>query len=106
MYSPLPDYLIIGDSKIHGQGVFAIDSIPKDTSIGVTHVYIDHKIIRTPLGGFVNHDVQSNCVLEEGFLEQNDEIINIYKCKNLKATRLIHPGEEITLTYKMYDPSK
>ena len=63
------------------------------------------KIIRTPLGGFVNHDEQANCILEEGFLEQNDEIINIYRCKNLKASRLIHPGEEITLQYKMYDPT-
>ena len=105
MYNLLPQFLTLKESVIHGLGCFARESIPSQFIIGVTHVYLDHKVIRTPLGGFINHAVLSNCVLEDGYLNQDDEIINMYKCKRIMTTRLINPGEELTLTYKMYDPT-
>ena len=65
-YQPLPDYLSIGPSDIHGAGIFAKDDIPKDIEIGVSHVYypnFQHDYIRTPLGGFINHSESPNCEL-------------------------------------------
>ena len=58
MYKPLPKYLTIKESKIDGLGLFALQDIEKNTTIGVSHVKHDdylHGLIRTPLGGFVNH---------------------------------------------------
>ena len=38
-------------------------------------------------------------------LEQTDEVIDIYECKYLWTSRKINAGEELTLTYQMYDPT-
>ena len=68
LYKPLPDYLAIGPSDIHGAGIFAKDDIPKDIEIGITHVYdpeFKDDFIRTPLGGFINHSELPNCELVE-----------------------------------------
>ena len=35
-YKPLPEYLSIGPSDIHGAGIFATDDIPKEINIGMT----------------------------------------------------------------------
>ena len=51
-YSPLPEYLTIGPSEIHGTVIFAIENIPGEVVIGITHVYdpnFQHGFIRTPL---------------------------------------------------------
>ena len=63
-YRPLPKYLTIQPSKIEGLGLFTIRAIRDiETSIGVTHVFMDEKgqVIRTPLGGFINHSDNPNC---------------------------------------------
>ena len=36
-YKPLPDYLIIKDSSIDGQGLFTTEKIKAHALIGVTH---------------------------------------------------------------------
>ena len=54
-YRPLPFYLTIKESEIHGLGLYSLTEIPKDTTIGMTHIEIDNDLIRTPLGGFLNH---------------------------------------------------
>ena len=61
-YKPLPFYLTIKQSQLHGLGLFSLTEIPKDTTIGMTHIEIENDLIRTPLGGFINHADKSNCV--------------------------------------------
>ena len=65
MYKPLPDSLTIKTSKVNGLGLFAKEAIPQATNLGMTHVKIGEKIIRTPLGGFINHANDPNCVKVE-----------------------------------------
>jgi len=94
-YVPLPFGLTIQQSDIEGLGLFATQKIEKDTELGMTHVLVDNEWIRTPLGGFYNHNVDDpNCksVLRE-------------ERKYLVTLRDIEPGEELTSTYNMYDPS-
>jgi len=99
MYRPLPDYLTIEPSFIEGLGLFTTEYIVDGIEIGMTHVYRQrpHKeieLIRTPLGGFINHSDDPNC-----------ELIDLVGEKHLKTIRDIRPGEELTLKYKLYNVS-
>ena len=97
VYRPLPSYLTIKQSNINGLGLFAVEPIKKSKNIGISHVADRHfanGYIRTPLGGFINHSTTPNCkTLYEG------RLISIITIKDIKE------GDEITLTYTMYDPS-
>ena len=74
MYQPLPDFVTIKESSVHGHGLFATERIPKGKWIGVIHIRSPHWIpsdlphnikggfIRTPLGGFGNHSEDPNCI--------------------------------------------
>ena len=65
-YKPLPNTVTIKRSKVDGLGLFASKPIPKGTILGVTHIKnssFEHGLIRTPLGGFVNHSEQPNAKL-------------------------------------------
>ena len=96
-YNPLPEYLAIGPSKIHGAGILATEDIPGEVVIGISHVYdpnFQHDYIRTPLGGFINHSEDPNVELIE---DDNDDY------KRLKTLRKIEAGEELTLKYSLYD---
>jgi hypothetical protein len=97
-YNPLPEYLAIGPSKIHGAGILATEDIPGEVVIGISHVYdpnFQHDYIRTPLGGFINHSENANCELIE-----DSEDTDYKKVKTLKK---IEQGEELTLKYSLYD---
>ena len=99
-YKPLPDYLIIKDSSIDGQGLFTTEKIKAHALIGVTHhprKESEDGHIRTPLGGFGNHSDDPNCfkLLME---ESGDWWIG--------ASRDIEPGEELTWTYTLYNIEK
>ena len=69
-YMPLPSSLRIGDSDVHGQGLFAKEDIPQGTDLGLSHIFVMHDWDgtiwgtkyweRTPLGGFINHSVTPN----------------------------------------------
>jgi len=94
-YNPLPEYLAIGPSQIHGAGILAIEDIPGEVVIGITHVYdpnFQHNYIRTPLGGFINHSENPNC-----------ELIDSGIYKELRTTKDIKIGEELTLKYSLYE---
>ena len=96
-YTPLPEYLAIGPSQIHGAGILAKEDIPGEVVIGISHIYdpnFQHDYIRTPLGGFINHSEDPNCELIE---EDGD-----YHYKKLKTIRKIEEGEELTLKYSLY----
>jgi SET domain-containing protein len=91
-YLPLPEILILKKSDVHGMGLFAKSKILKDTSLGMSHINIDGKIIRTPLGGFYNHSETPNCIKYE---KDN----RFY----LKTISDIEEGEELTVKYTLYN---
>jgi SET domain-containing protein len=92
-YRPLPFYLTIKESEIHGLGLYTLAQIPKDTTIGMTHIQIENDLIRTPLGGFINHSEKPNCERKE----HNNRWF-------LKTIKNIDKDEELTLEYSMYKP--
>ena len=98
MYKPLPDSLTIQQSKVNGLGLFAKEGIAQGTNLGMTHMKIGDNIIRTPLGGFINHKSDANCVKVE--LRESTE----FNAKHwtLVAVRDIKEGEELTLRYTFY----
>ncbi len=105
MYKPLPDSLVIRSSGIEGQGLFAKEKIEARTSLGVTHIKLGEKIIRTPLGGFINHANDSNCIKVELLMTNHDDpaVKFDYKKWNLITIKDIQQGEELTLTYTFYN---
>ena len=93
MYRPLPNYLTIQPSKIEGLGLFAIKDIPAYEVIGMTHAkwYGEpNNLLRTPLGGFINHSETPNCEIK-GKLT-----------RYLFTEEFIPAGTELTVKYKMY----
>jgi len=98
MYRPLPPFLTIKSSSIEGLGLFATEHIKKSTVLGISHVsdrWFNNKQIRTPLGGFINHNDTPNCkIFKEGRLTSVITLADI------------NEGDEITLKYTMYDPSR
>ena len=90
-YKPLPNYLTISRSGINGLGLFALEDIPEGKEIGITHHHLWEEVVRTALGGFINHSNDPNCKLER-----------IISTSVLYTTLPIKKGEEITLKYTMY----
>ena len=95
MYKPLPESLTIKQSKVNGLGLFAKEGIAQGTNLGTSHITINGDIIRTPLGGFINHANDSNCVKVELKADK-------YKKWSLVTLRNIKEGEELTLQYTFY----
>ena len=99
MYKPLPDSLTIKTSKVDGLGLFAKEDIGQGTNLGLSHIKIEDPVIRTPLGGFINHSNDANCVKVE--LRMVNEKLN-YKKWNLVALQDIKEGKELTVRYTFY----
>ena len=104
MYKPLPDGLIIKKSSIEGQGLFTTKFIDKNVKLGLSHVIVGDKIIRTPLGGFINHSDTPNCVKVRGVLGRNE--VEDYDKYFLYTERDIKAWEELTLKYTFYKVKK
>ena len=96
MYKPLPESLTIKQSGINGLGLFADQKIMHGTNFGVSHYKLNGDIIRTPLGGFINHSNTPNVVKVE--LKDNK-----YKKWNLVTLKDIEKGEEVTIRYTFYN---
>ena len=96
MYKPLPNSLTIKQSKVNGLGLFATEGIGQGTNLGTSHIKINETIIRTPLGGFINHENEANCVK----VDLRDE--NFTKKWALITLKNIKKGEELTLAYTFY----
>ena len=90
-YKPLPKNLTIKISEIEGFGIFAVDDIKKQTNLGLSHLILDEEIIRTPLGGFINHSDKPNCQK----VETNNKFY-------LHTITDVKNGEELTLKYTFY----
>jgi len=94
-FEPLPSSLTIGESSIHGLGLFASTKIVSKTELGITHVKdkrFSHGYIRTPLGGFFNHSIIPNCEA-------------VYDGDFIKLTTIIdiNHGDEITVDYTKHN---
>ena len=111
MYKPLPSGLIIKDSDIQGQGVFTTRNLHLGCNLGESHYRIDtsgvesinqeenkNLLIRTPLGGFINHSEEPNCHRSQIRIKPGFDKWIITVIKNIAA------GEELTLKYTMYVP--
>ena len=122
-YRPLSHDLFIEESLINGQGLFAYNDIPKGTDLGISHIKIEKdkmsatELIRTPLGGFINHqeivkelvegpdgykileEVSGpNCIKVQARPDGAKIEYNLHTRKDIKA------GEELTLEYTFYKP--
>jgi hypothetical protein len=117
---PLSYDLFIEESLIEGQGLFSSIDIPKGTDLGVSHIELEKdkmspkELIRTPLGGFINHEPTVKEL-------QNDKLVeisgpNCEKIKqrpdgnktewNLVTLKDIKMGDELTLEYSFYKPNE
>ena len=118
-YKPLPDSLFIEESFIDGQGLFANIDIAANTDLGISHIEVEKnkmaemEMIRTPLGGFINHET----TVKEPDGKGKDVEVSGPNCKRIKnrmdgcvinytliTRRDIKAGEELTLEYSMYVP--
>ena len=112
MYKPLPESLTIKQSGINGLGLFAKEGIGQGTNLGMCHVELGQLIVRTPLGGFVNHANDANCVKVKLLLTRQEwnhrsdlPKINYnvdFKKWNLITLQDIKEGEELTVRYTFY----
>ena len=105
MYKPLPESTTIKQSKINGLGLFADQKIMQGTNLGMSHLKIGDTIFRTPLGGFINHANEANCVKAELRMTDEDTQGHKYNYKkwNLITGQENKKGEELTLRYTFYN---
>ena len=94
-YKALPNCLHVKDSPVAGQGLFATQDISDDVYLGISHVVVDEDIMRTPLGGFVNHSDHPNCTK----VYEEEDWGKIYHMRTIKT---IKKGEELFLKYTFY----
>jgi len=97
-YRPLPSNLTIKKSEIEGLGLFCEEDISNKHVFGVSHVVQTGKkvfkqgVMRTPLGGFINHSEEPNCRI----IKQDVKLYKLVSVRDIKA------GEELTVYYHMY----
>ena len=105
MYKPLPDSLTIKTSGIEGLGLFAKKDIPEGITLGISHMKMNSMLIRTPLGGFINHSDTPNCTKRRYFMTNTDDvkIKHDYTKYDLIALEDIAGGEELTTKYTFYN---
>ena len=93
----------VRDSSMHGRGVFAKEDIPQGTNFGMTHLQFGENLIRTPMGGFLNHSDKPNCEkVKLKFTNSDKEAAYLFSKWNLITLKNIKEGEELTLTYTVY----
>ena len=104
MYKPLPDSLTIKTSQVNGLGLFAVKGIAQGTNLGMTHLKFNGTLLRTPLGGFINHSDDANVTKVELLMTNHDDpsLKFDYKKWNLITLRNIKEGEELTVKYTFY----
>ena len=119
-YTPLSHGLFIEESLINGQGLFASEDIAKGTDLGISHIQIEKdkmspiELIRTPLGGFINHQKLIKKGEEPTAIEVSGPNCEKVKqrpdgCKvewNLITRKDIKSGDELTLEYSFYTPNE
>ena len=99
-YRPLPSGLTVTDSRISGQGLFTTRRLVMGTLLGISHYRIDKEYIRTPLGGFINHSETPNCERSQVRIRPGFDKWSITVIEDIEE------GDELTLKYKLYVPTK
>lgn len=89
-YRPLPSCITIDRSSLHGLGLIATQDIPAGFSLGTSHYRIDEELIRTPLGGFINHSDNPNCFIDKNY--------------TLFTVKPVKEGQELTVYYRLTQP--
>ena len=105
-YKPLPDFLTIKKSKIHGKGLFMRKgcTAPLLKEIGITHHIVNGKIIRTPLGGWLNDGgVNANCTLMPADDNGKRVPFGSQTCYVLIVNKYKVGGDELTLNYSNWE---
>ena len=116
-YTPLSHDLFIEESMIDGQGLFSSHDLSKGTDLGISHIEFEKdkmsakELIRTPLGGFINHEPIVKSENASGELVE----VSGPNCEKIKqradgakiewrlVTRKdIKAGDELTLEYTFY----
>ena len=116
-YTPLSHDLFIEESMIDGQGLLSSHDLSKGTDLGVSHIQFEKdkmsaiELIRTPLGGFINHEPIVKSENASGELVE----VSGPNCEKIKqradgakiewrlVTRKdIKAGDELTLEYTFY----
>ena len=88
-YNPMPYGVTVAPSNIAGNGIHALKHFPAMHNFGITHHTIP-ELVRTPLGGFLNHSTEPNAALAY--------IDNAYI---LYAIKPILANTEITVCYSL-----
>jgi len=99
-YQPLPSGLKVEDSRISGQGLFTTRRLVMGTLLGISHYRIDKEYIRTPLGGFINHSDEPNCERSQVRIRPGFDKWSITVIEDIEE------GCELTLKYKLYEPTR
>ncbi len=96
-YRPLPDYLVVLESGIHGKGLFTTKDIPKGTKIGISHFQYkcDGELHRKAIGDWYNHSDTPNCkkVID---VEENRTVWYLYTIEDIEQ------NSELTVSYTFY----
>ena len=107
-WRPLPDFLIIKESKIEGLGLFTTRDLKKGFDMGISHIF-DQRFpdgyIRLPLGGFINHHEIPNC---SAVTAEEDKEMGKIKHIRIVALQPILKDQEITIKYiinRLDDPN-
>tara|TARA_B110000046_G_scaffold184321_1_gene222503 strand:+ start:1292 stop:1660 length:369 start_codon:yes stop_codon:yes gene_type:complete len=107
-WRPLPDFLLIRESKIEGLGLFTTRDLPKGFDLGISHIF-DQRFpdgyIRLPLGGFINHHEIPNC---SAINSEEDKEMGKIKHIRIVALQPILKDQEITIKYiinRLDDPN-
>jgi hypothetical protein len=78
----------INTSKIHGNGIFLLESAPANALIGCTGRYVDGEYHPTKLGIHHNHSYQPNTLS-----------IKVDDMRFLVTTKALISGSEVTVDY-------
>jgi len=96
-YRPLPSCVTIKPSNVDGLGLFAREYVAAGKILGITHYNLDRiGIIRTPLGGFINHSDTPNCELVF-------ETLGGRGCYSLATLQDLSKGDELTIKYQHFN---
>ena len=121
-YRPLPQFLTVKQSQIEGLGLFAIEDIPSNVFLGLTHIFntdFEDTYIRTPLAGFYNHSEEPNIIsitsdklldLQAGTILSDTDVkeiqsSNAYKYKYIVTNKNIKKDTELVSKYNLYIPN-
>ena len=79
------------------------EDIPQGKNFGMTHVEISDTLVRTPLGGFINHSDEPNCEkIKLRYTNEDKQPVYYFNIWNLITIKDIKEGEELTLKYTFY----